>query len=197
MTTVGSRPSQYWALSLSAAPVPDRAGFIERRFARAAMLCLVGHDILEQDAAVRPDAAERNAPVIEQPHEIRTRDVQQLRCFLRGQLGMMRDQANRIAVGHLGQNGDKEPERDRGDRDGFAAAVRPDDAQLHSAIRVGELRRETTRGVSRQLRVGLGRSDGFPRIEHKSDHKFLYHRIRNKRNSIEIFATARPPPSHA
>ena len=71
------------------------------RAPRAPELGPVRHDILQQHASVRADAVKWDAPVIEQPDQVGTRDVQQLGRFLCRQLRVVRDETYRLTARHL------------------------------------------------------------------------------------------------
>jgi len=62
---------------------------------------LVRDHVLVADPTVRADLVERDLAALQQLHEERSRDVEHVRCVLGRQLGVDRDDADRVASGDV------------------------------------------------------------------------------------------------
>ena len=86
-------------------------------------LPFVSHQIPKQYPPVRTDFAGRDLPLVDQPDQERTRDIQQVGGLLRRQLGVNGDQGHGVPLRHLRQDVDEQPKGRSGDRDRFLAPI--------------------------------------------------------------------------
>ena len=79
-------------------------------------LPLVGEQVFEQHPPVSPDLPARDGPLVEQLHQMRAGDVQEVGRLLGRELGTNRRQGHRVPLPQLGQGTQEQPQR-RGRQD--------------------------------------------------------------------------------